>query len=51
MTLPPNVTIRPGQYARFNAMGRFMQVETSPSHGLGFLYRAQAEGTLRRVFF
>ena len=48
--LPANISIRPGQYARFNALGGFLRVEDYCSNGLGFVYRARQDGSLRRVF-
>ncbi len=50
MTLPSNITIRPGQYARFNALGGFLRIEDRPTNGLGFVYQANRDGTLSRVF-
>lgn len=50
ITLPSNITIRPGQYARFNVIGGFLRVEDRPSNGLGLVYRAQQDGSLKRVF-
>ena len=48
--LPANISIRPGQYARFNALGGFLRVEDYCSNGLGFVYQAQSDGSLKRVF-
>lgn len=47
--LPANA--KPGQYARFNALGRFMSMEDYLSNGLGLIFQVQRDGTLRRVFF
>jgi hypothetical protein len=50
VTIPANITIRPGQYARFACLGRFLRVEDMPHNGLGLVYRAQSDGSLQRVF-
>lgn len=49
MALPANIKIRPGQYARFSALGGFLRVENHPSNGLGFVFQAQQDGSLKRV--
>lgn len=50
MAIPSNITIRPGQYARFDCFGRFLRIEDMPHNGLGLVYRAQRDGALQRVF-
>jgi hypothetical protein len=47
--IPANA--KPGQYARFNAIGRFMEMTDYLSNGLGLTFQVQRDGTLRRVFF
>lgn len=49
--LPADVTVKPGQIVRFNALGRFMCVEDYISNGLGTLYKANRDGTFSRFFF
>lgn len=40
-----------GQYARFDAFGRFLRFEGYLSNGLGLIYRKNADGTFTRVFY
>ena len=47
--LPTNITIRPGQYARFDCLGRFLRVEDYTTNGLGLVFQAQHDGSLQRV--
>lgn len=47
--LPANV--KPGEYARFNALGRFMRMESYLTNGLGLIFQVQYDGTLKRVFY
>ena len=47
--IPANAKV--GQYARFNALGRFLGMEDYLSNGLGLIFQVQRDGTLRRVFF
>lgn len=42
---------RPGQIARFNALGQFQRMEDRVSNGLGILFQVQRDGSLRRYFF
>lgn len=49
--LPANVSVRPGQIVRFNALGHFMRVEDYVSNGLGTLYKANRDGSFSRFFF
>jgi hypothetical protein len=49
--VPSTVTVRPGQYVRFNVFGRFMEVVDFLTNGLGYIMQVQQDGTLRRVYF
>lgn len=49
--LPAGTAIRPGQFARFNALGGFMRVEDYLSNGLGTIYRMNRDGSFSRYFF
>lgn len=49
--LPANVQVRPGQIVRFNALGRFMEVEDYVSNGLGLLFKMNRDGSFSRYFF
>jgi hypothetical protein len=40
-----------GEYARFNALGQFLRMESYLSNGLGLIFRIQPNGELRRVFY
>jgi hypothetical protein len=40
-----------GEYARFDALGRFIRMESYLSDGLGLIFQIQPNGELRRVFF
>lgn len=40
-----------GQYARFDAFGRFLRFEQHIFDGLGLIYRKNADGTFTRVIF
>jgi hypothetical protein len=40
-----------GEYARFDALGRFIQMESYLSNGLGLIFQIQPNGELRRVFY
>lgn len=45
------INAKAGEYARFNALGQFMRMESYLSNGLGLIFQLQANGELRRVFF
>lgn len=47
--IPANA--KPGQFARFNALGRFLQLEDRPTNGLGILFQVQLNGRLARAFY
>ena len=47
--IPANAKV--GEYARFNALGGFLQMESYLSNGLGLIFQVQHDGTLRRVFY
>lgn len=49
--LPADVEIRPGQFARFDAIGRFREVLDYLSNGLGRTYRCVAPGQFQRVSY
>ena len=49
MTLPTNIKARPGQFARFNALGGFLRIEDRPTNGLGFVFQVRSDGSLQRV--
>ena len=49
MTLPTSIKARPGQFARFSALGHFLRVEDRPTNGLGFVFQVQSDGSLQRV--
>ncbi len=49
--LPANISVRPGQIARFNALGGFLCVEDYVSNGLGTLYKANRDGTFSRYHY
>lgn len=49
--LPANVSVRVGQFVRFNALGRFMRVDNRVVDGLGITYVANRDGTFDRFFF
>jgi len=51
LNLPASVTVRPGQFVRFAATGRFLEVLDYLSNGLGMTYRCDAPGKFSRVFF
>jgi hypothetical protein len=40
-----------GEYARFDALGRFIRMENYLSDGLGLIFQIQPNGELRRVFY
>ena len=45
------LTAKAGEYARFNALGQFLQMESYLSNGLGLIFQVQHNGELRRVFY
>jgi hypothetical protein len=47
--LPANA--KPGQYARFNALGRFIGMDAYLTNGLGLIFQVQADRTLKRIFY
>ena len=49
--LPANISVRPGQFVRFAAPGRFLRVMDRITDGLGTTYIANNDGTFTRIFF
>ena len=47
--LPANA--KPGQYARFNVLGRFIHMDDYLTNGLGLIFQVQADRTLKRIFY
>ena len=40
-----------GEYARFDALGRFLRMERRLTDGLGLIFQLRPDGTLVRAFF
>ena len=49
--LASHVTVKTGDYLRFDVRGRLLEVTDYLSNGLGTLYRCEGENAFRRFFF